>query len=464
MVNRVASGGRAGPVRDGRPPVRFARTSDGVRIAYSAEGEGPALVFVRGWVTHLELSWAQPAMRRFFVPLTSALRLVRLDNRANGLSDRDVPAVDLDGLVADIEAVVDALGLEGFHLWGSCFGGPPAIAYTARHPERVDRLVLDGTFANGDEVASPGARERFLSMLANADAQPEAVYAALSYLTDPEPWESHRARVQRTRSSIDARRVHELYSLAYRMDVTDLLGELRVPTMVLHRHRSRAIPFDLGRRLAAMIPEASFVALEGEAHNLWEEDAGAALAAIASFLGVELSGDALPGRQRPLAVLLTDIVDSTVLVERLGDSRARPLFEWHDRTVRDAIAASGGTEVKHTGDGVMASFESVGDALAAAVTIQRRVSGGPFDGGEAPLAVRIGLTAGEPVVGQHDLHGWVMHVLARVCAEAAPAQILVTGVVRELARGRAVAFRPVGERSLKGLEEPVALYEVDWRS
>ena len=126
--------------------LNYALTADGVRIAYSETGVGPPLVLVRGWITHLDLMWTEPTFRAFIEALAQRFRVIRFDARGNGLSDREIERPDLEDFVADVEAVIGAAGVDRCLLWGSSFGGPIAIAYAVRHPEHVDRLVLEGTY------------------------------------------------------------------------------------------------------------------------------------------------------------------------------------------------------------------------------------------------------------------------------------------------------------------------------
>jgi adenylate cyclase len=163
-----------------------------------------------------------------------------------------------------------------------------------------------------------------------------------------------------------------------------------------------------------------------------------------------------------VTLLLTDIVDSTAVTEKLGDERARELFLNHDRSVRSALAANRGLEVKHTGDGILAVFESVADALTCAVDIQRTLR--TVTDEDNGLNIRVGMTSGEPLPEGGDLYGMAVNVAARVCGVASGGQIVVTNVVRELAIGKNFTFLAVGERRLRGIRQPTFLWEVDWRS
>jgi pimeloyl-ACP methyl ester carboxylesterase len=270
------------------PPIRFVTAADGVRIAYCRHGSGPPLVFVRGWVTHLELSWEEDDYRAFFERLATRFHVVRFDARGNGRSDWDVDCVDLDRLTSDLEAVMDGLDLRDAVLWGSHFGAPIAVTYAARHPERVSRLILDGAYATVRGLGTPERRESFRAMLAAMRAQPDAINASFIYMADPDSKVPIARRVDEVRRSIKPEVLVQLYELAADYDVSDLLPAIRVPTLVLHRHGNRAIPVRLGRAMAALIPDAQFVALDGTVATLWRERADDALAVVGEFLGVDL--------------------------------------------------------------------------------------------------------------------------------------------------------------------------------
>ena len=256
----------------------------------------------------------------------------------------------------------------------------------------------------------------------------------------------------------------ELYTLAYRIDVTDLLPQIRAPTLVLHRRGSRAIPFRLGLELAAQIPDARFVPLEGTAHNPWGGDAASVLSAIGDFLGekLELEELAAPAARfaAPVTILFTDMEGSTTQTQRLGDALAQDLLRVHNSIVREALEAYGGSEIKHTGDGIMASFPSASGATECALAIQRALVQHSEQHAERPMRVRIGLNAGEPVAEEEDLFGTAVQLARRICDEAEPGQVLVSDVVRQLAAGKGLQFTDKGRFLLKGFRERIRLFEV----
>ena len=444
------------------PHIQYAKTKDGVSIAYRTIGSGQPLVFVRGWISHLEVMWEHASYRSFFEALARARLVVQYDARGNGLSDRDVSNVGLDALLLDLEAVVDHLNLDTFDLYGQTFGGPIAVAYTGKHPRRVSKLILDGTYARGEDLASPERQAAMVGMIRNL--WPAAV-KTLDELTVPEA--DHQGMPRYNLSEAVSRDVAvELYSLAYRIDVTDLLPRLKVPTLVLHRAGSRSIRFGLGRAVASLIPDARLVPLDGTAHNPWEGDARSALVAIGDFLGEEFELEeptpAVVPMQAPVTILFTDVEGSTAFTQRLGDAKARELLREHERMVREALKAHGGSEVKTMGDGFMASFSSATKALECAIAMQRAFAE-HNESAEEPILVRIGLNAGEPIAEEDDLFGTAVNLAARICAQAEAGQILAPIVVRELAAGKQFMFADLGETELRGFEDPVRLYELRWR-
>jgi class 3 adenylate cyclase len=444
------------------PPIHFLTTKDAVNIAYATQGEGTPLIFVFGWVSHLEMMWEDPGFRSYFETLARHFRLVRYDARGNGLSDREVGELDLERLTLDLESLVEELALTDIILYGATFGGPIAITYAARHPERVSKLILDGTYARGRETGTPEQHEAVISALSRLGP---AAFHMLGVMTQPKPDQFLHRRVEGAARAISREVAVKLYSLGYTIDVTDLLPQIRASTLVLHRRGSRAIPFELGRKLASSIPRARFVALEGTAHNLWQGDPSPALAAIGSFLGVDLEfapSVSTEAQQAPLTIIFTDVEGSTSLTQRLGDAKARDLLRTHERIVREALRSHGGSEVKTLGDGFMASFSSATRALECAIAVQRAFAR-YNESAEEPIRVRIGLNAGEPIAEEEDLFGTAVILAARIAAKAEGGEILASDVVRQLVAGKGFLFSDRGDVVLRGFEDPVRLYEVKWK-
>jgi pimeloyl-ACP methyl ester carboxylesterase len=446
-----------------RSELRFATTQDGVRIAFCTHGAGPALVLVRGWISNLDLHWDDPAYRGYFSALARHFRVVRYDMRGNGLSDRRVPADDLSTLGLDLDAVVAALELDDIILYGATYGGLIAIDWAARNPQRVSKLILDGSYARGKEVTTPERAAWILSML--RDSPDVALQRVLSHYTNPDP-DQAGFRKAPARQLIDPGTATQLYALGFSADVSSLLPEIQMPTLVLHRTRSMAVPFRLGRDLAASLPNARFAALDGTAHHSWEGDGSAGREAVGSFLEVELEPlreDPHPGPAAIVTILFTDMASSTAIAEKLGDASAQRVRRTHDAIVRSALSASDGSEIKHTGDGVLASFSTASAALHCAVAIQQGVATHRRERPDSLLGVYIGLNSGEPISENDDLYGTSINLAARICDQAEAGQILTSNVVRDLVAGKGFRFGAPREAALKGFDTPVRLHELLWK-
>jgi class 3 adenylate cyclase len=275
------------------------------------------------------------------------------------------------------------------------------------------------------------------------------------------------------RVSTSAENAVAIVSAVLQLDVTDLLPQVKTPTLVIHRRGDAIVPFERGRELASLIPGARFLPLEGKNHTLLpgEPERVQYDEAVEEFLAEERK----PAKRKPpkaaapsglVTIMFTDMEGSTSLTQRLGDARAQEVLRTHNTVVRDALKAHSGSETKHTGDGIMATLPAASKALEAAVAIQRGFAE-HNESAEMPIRVRIGLNAGEPVAeddpdGRRDLFGTAVQLAARICAHAEPGQILASNVVRELSAGKGVLFSDQGEVTLRGFEEPVRLYEVRW--
>jgi len=455
--------------------IAFATTSDGVRIAYAVAGQGYPLVRSLGWFTHLEYEWESPLWRHVIEGLAQDFTLVRYDGRGTGLSDRKVDSHSLERWMADLEAVVDAAGLERFALLGPSQGGSTAVTYAVRHPERVSHLILYGSFGKWpypvDTERGRAVHESILTLTRAGwgAANPGFRQIFTAAFVPGATAEQMRWFDELQRNSCSAENAARIYDAFSRIDVTDLLPQVRTPTLVLHRRGDAVIPFEAGRSLASSIPGARFVPLEGDNHLYLEDEEGVGsfFSAIQDFVGVSARSRASRLKTGLLTILFTDVEGSTVLTQRLGDAKAREVLREHERIVREALKAHGGSEVKALGDGFMASFSSATGALECAIAMQCAFAAhnaAQAEPVEAPIRVRIGLNAGEPIAEQEDLFGTAVNLAARIAAQAAGGEILVANVVRELAAGKGFLFADRGDVALRGFEDPVRLFEVRWES
>jgi pimeloyl-ACP methyl ester carboxylesterase/DNA-binding winged helix-turn-helix (wHTH) protein len=261
-----------------RQEIRYCTTSDGVRLAYASIGSGPPLVKASNWLTHLDFEWGSPIWRHWLSALSLHHRVIRYDERGNGMSQRDVPDVSFDTWVRDLETVVDAAGLDKFALLGISRGGPIAIAYAVKHPERVTHLVLYGAFAAGlNHVGTPEqleARRALASLMRLGWGVNNPAFCKLftfrfipQATPDHEQWLDELQRV--STSGENAARLMECDD---DIDVRPLLSRVTTPTLVIHCDRDQAVVAERGRYVAAGIPNARYVSLPGANHLMLEEE------------------------------------------------------------------------------------------------------------------------------------------------------------------------------------------------
>jgi class 3 adenylate cyclase/alpha-beta hydrolase superfamily lysophospholipase len=437
--------------------IRFCTTSDGVTIAYATVGDGPPVVYATGWPTHLELEWEAPSTRTFLEFLAEGCTLIRYDMRGTGLSDQDVDDFSLATLTRDLDAVVVHLGLSSFDLVSlGVLGGPIAMTFAAGHPESVTRLILSSAYIRGDKITTP-ERQRTMIEFAAQFGIP-----SLDIVDDSDVATKGMREAQRRLQTTASPEVQSsLLRTLFAADVSGLVDRLTMPTLVLHGRQDVAMPFSQGRELAARLPQARFVPFEGQSSAAWAWSS-VLVPEIRRFLELEVTAETETSAVTVHTILFTDVEGSTALTQRLGDAKARDLMREHERMVREALKAHGGSEVKTLGDGFMASFSSATKALECAIAMQRAFAQ-HSESAEEPIMVRIGLNAGEPIAEDEDLFGTAVNLAARICAHAEAGQILAPIVVRELAAGKQFMFANLGEAELRGFEDPVRLYELRWR-
>jgi pimeloyl-ACP methyl ester carboxylesterase/DNA-binding CsgD family transcriptional regulator len=280
--------------------IRFLQFADR-RVAYAVTGTGPPLVAPAWWISHLELDWTDQTFRNLWEAVGGGYTLVRYDRLGVGVSDREVLEEDLtlDGEVALLRAVFDELALDTVTLVGGSSGGCAAIAFAARFPERVDRLLLYGAYADGSSITSPEVSDAIVGTVRSHWGLGSRLLADI-FLGDTSSLEQERlARYQRAAASAETAAV--LLERVYRNDARAELERVRTPTLVVHRRGDRAIPYRLGRELAAEIPGAALIPLDGSAHFPWAGDWQSVARALRSVLAYE--GPALPAEEPPALLL-----------------------------------------------------------------------------------------------------------------------------------------------------------------
>ena len=445
--------------------VSYCTTEDGVRIAYCVEGDGPVLVMCPLFIESFSLDHELPEQGELARSL-GVLTIVKFDWRGTGLSEREFPDTALvQSQLLDLRAVVTATGAEGVSLWANGNSGPAALRFAKHHPDQVSNLVLVDTCANLLDAVPAHTIRGFADLARTNWPLLAQVFGDMSTRQEaPEAglrWGN--VYLQSTTGEFLARILTEDLVEELAKDRLEREDLRTIPTraLVLHRRNDSIFPFELGRDLAAALPNASFVPLEGMIAAAAFGDSESVLRAVVPFLSEgRTRRENRPGPTAFRTVLFTDLVGHTEMMSRLGDDRGRDVLREHERITREVLKANGGTEVKTMGDGFMASFGSVTKAVECAVALQRAFAEREGE----PLNVRVGLNAGEPIEEDGDLFGATVILASRIAAQAEGGEILVADTVRGLCSGKGFLFADRGDFVAKGIEESVRISEVNWRS
>lgn len=434
------------------PPVLYAKSSS-VNIAYQIVGNGPHdVLMIPGFVSHLGLDWDEPSWVRWCERMTSFARLVRFDKRGTGLSDRPPGVPTPDERMEDARAVMDAAGLERAHVMGWSEGGPLAVMLSAAHPDRVLSLILYGTqasFVRRDDYPfnAPPREDGWFAEL-------EATWGSVERILRNEPdTDLHAARREARyfQAAASPAAVVALVRSNSLIDIRPLLPSVRVPTLVLNRREDQAGSGASGRYMADRIPGAHFVELEGDLHQPWLGDSEAVCGEIEGFVTGVRPHRPEPGVVR--AILQSDIESSTLVAHELGNRRWADLLLEYESIADNAIVAYGGRMVDRVGDGLMAEFEGPVNAIRAAQSLRTAAT-------ELGIAVRSGAHMGEVVEQDGALRGIAVHIAARVMANAAGGEVLVSQTVKDIVGGSGLQFVDRGLHALKGVEGSWRLFAV----
>ena len=427
------------------PATHYARSGD-VNIAYQIVGEGPVdVVYVPGFLSHVEWSWEHPPFARFLRRISSFSRLILLDKRGTGMSD-PVPGIAPPAeRIDDIRAVMDAAGSERAVLLGVFEGAALSLDFAAARPDRIAGLVLYASlakFTQDEEYPwgwSPAAIQLYLA--ASEDGWGSGEGADLLVAESDDRYRAWFARLLRLSASPGM--ATTLMRMNTELDVRASLPSITAPTLVIHRTDDPLVGVEHGRYVAEHVPGARLVEFPGSDHWPWAGNADPILGEIEEFL---TGTRAAPEPDRVLATLLfTDIVQSTERAHELGDQRWRELLEDQRELVRRELERFGGREVDTAGDAFFAIFDRPTRAIRCAVAIRAAVR-------TIGLELRTGIHTGECEVIGDDLGGIAVHIAARVASAAGAGEILVSGVVPDLVAGASIRFEDRGAYSLKGLD------------
>ncbi len=448
--------------------IKKISSKDGTKISYATSGSGPAIVKTANYITHLEHDWNNAVWKPFLENFCRHHTLIRYDERGCGLSDWYTRDYSFETWVQDLEAVVNSENLETFFLFGQSQGSTVAIAYAARHPEKIKKLILFGGYARGwlhrdlnekekqveqlliDMIKlgwgkdNPAFRDFFSSQIMPGASQEKinAFNEMMKISTEPEV------------AALLEREMH----------LTNVVEEaplVKCPTLILHSNEDASIPFLEGKILNDLIPGSRLVRLESNNHIIQENEPAWSVFwdEVYRFLEVDkdFSTSTKTKQKKPermlRTILFTDIADSTKMALELGDENWIQTLENHNQIVRESIAQFYGTEIKATGDGFLLMFDSPTLALECARDLIQQFE-------QTPINIRCGIHTGEIERTASDIRGINIHLAARLMSVAGVNEIWTTTVVKELSLGSDISFESKGFHELKGFEEKKELFKV----
>jgi pimeloyl-ACP methyl ester carboxylesterase/class 3 adenylate cyclase len=450
-------------------------------LAYQLFGDGPVeLVFVGPFVSHIELFWTMPEFKAFFDQLATFCRIVMFDKAGVGLSDPIPKVRTLDDRAAEIEAVMDAVGFEKSVIFGMSEGGTASIVFAAKRPERTRALILYGTYAfmatDWDDIDRDPAevRAHFIS-----EGGEELSGAGADYLPSIEQmvrlqemgraarsgWgtgatakcmfpsvRSIRQLAMFERMSASPGMVRATAESVFRIDIRSILATITVPTLVTHA-RGDAMPVQSGRYLADHIPGARYLEVDGVDHAPWFTEPDTILTGIEEFLTGSHAAPAQSHRALR-TVLFTDMVASTQRAAASGDGRWRAVLHRFGQITAELTQRFGGTVVKSTGDGHLATFDGPTQAIRCAESLRA-------DAETLGIEIRVGIHTGECELLDADIGGLAVHIAARILSQAGAGEILVSRTVRDLVVGSGTSFEDRGSVELRGVPGSWQLLAVD---
>ena len=439
------------------PETRYAKTPDGLSIAYHVAGDGPTDIVLLPSLSCIDVMWMEPSCAHVLHRLAKIGRLVCFDRRGSGSSD-PVPLGALpthEAWMDDLRVVLDAVGSTSVSVVAHGSTGYMGMLFAATYPERTNALIFVNSTARVKlaEDYPFGATPEQLEAFARVHVEAWGTGANVSFMapsrSDDEPyrrWYGWLERLSQNPATVEA-----TLGWLFDLDLRSVLPTIRVPTLVLHREAGQVPQLDQGRYLADHIAGARLVVVPGTDYEIISEHADEIIDHIEEFIT-----GAPPVREpdRALAtVLFTDIVASTEHATRLGDKKWTQLLDQHDALIRRELDRHRGRRVNPTGDGILASFDGPARAVRCAQAIVEAVR--PLG-----IEVRAGLHTGEVELRGDDIGGIAVHIGQRVSALARPGEVLVSRTVTDLVAGSGLEFEDRGEHELKGVPGKWAIYAV----
>jgi class 3 adenylate cyclase len=443
------------------PETHYARNG-GVSLAYQVVGDGgPDILYIPGYLSNVELSWDHPRYAGFLRRVASLGRLILMDRRGTGCSDRfspeDLPA--LETMMEDVRVVLDAVGSVRTVLFSFEMGGALASMFAATYPNRTIALVLYGWNPSG--IRTPDYEwqwgeaewEKYFADVADNWGTDRYVKNFAEWVAPSIVGEAHTLRwwarfLRLSASPGTAISMERLYTMT---DLRNVLPTIHVPTLVLHRVGDPVEPIGAARYTSAHIEGAKLVELDGNDAPPWAGDYDSLVAEIEEF--VTGTRHATEHERVLTTVMFTDIVGSTERATQLGDRAWNDLLGDHNTRVREELERFGGREIDTAGDGFLATFDGPARAVRCALAISRSVH-------EIGVETRAGVHTGEVDLVAEGVRGIAVHIGARVAALASGGEVLVSRTVRDLVAGSGLDFEDAGEHELRGIPDLWQLYRV----
>ena len=438
-----------------RPETQYVMSGD-VSIAYQVFGTGQQdLLYVPGIISHLETNWDEPHSAKFLLDLGQHFRVIILDKRGQGMSDRIEGVTTLEERIDDLRAVMQAANSESATIFALSEGGPVSILFAATYPQKVERLILFGAMAKfwGSDDYPHMAHIKHMDNAIEAVAANwgKGFFAAKAGPKGGFDKETQSLFSKAERMASSPSGVKKFMAANSLIDVRPILSDVKQSTLVIQRRHDQLVRRGNGRYFADHIENATYLELPTSSHMPQFEDVDVVIDAIVKFAQASTASESLALDRKLSTALFTDIVGSTEKLLKMGDEDWRSMLDKHDAIVSPLVALFKGRVVKNTGDGILAIFDGPVRALQCALKLVEELE-------KINLPIRAGLHVGEVVSRGDDITGIAVNIAARVMDQASTGEVLMTRTLKDLTGGSQMVFESAGEYELKGFNENFELF------
>ena len=438
-----------------RPETQYVMSGD-VSIAFQVFGTGQQdLLYVPGIISHLETNWDEPHSAQFLLELGQHFRVIILDKRGQGMSDRIEGVTTLEERIDDLRAVMQAANSQRASIFALSEGGPVSILFAATYPQKVERLILFGAMAKfwgSDDYPHMAHIKHMDKAIENVVTHwGKGLFASKAGPLGGFNTETQALFAKAERMASSPSGVKKFMAANSLIDVRPILADVKQRTLVIQRRHDQLVRRGNGRYFADHIANATYLELPTSSHMPQFEDVDVVIDAIVQFAQVSASSETLAMDRKLSTALFTDIVNSTQKLLKMGDQDWRSMLDKHDAIVNPLVASYKGRVVKNTGDGILALFDGPVRALQCALKLVEELE-------KINLPIRAGLHVGEVVSRGEDITGIAVNIAARVMDQANSGEVLMTRTLKDLTGGSQMVFESAGEYELKGLSENFELF------